>query len=103
MRPLRVLLAARIRQQEEYIATTPTIAIVPWFFAGARDAGFEVVETSSFFEIVLPALGFDLHGSTIAAAKSSTIESDVTSGDEIDALGGSLRAAEDGGYNWVTT
>jgi len=28
-------LAARIRQQEEYIAATPVLAIVPWFFAGA--------------------------------------------------------------------
>ena len=93
----------RIRQQDEYIATTPTIAIIPWFFAGARDAGFEVVETSGFFQIVPPALGFDLHASTIAAAKSSVIESGVTSGDEIDALECSLRAAEDGGHNWVTT
>jgi ABC-2 type transport system permease protein len=28
-------LAARIRQQEEYIGATPAIAILPWFFAGA--------------------------------------------------------------------
>jgi ABC-2 type transport system permease protein len=28
-------LAARISRQEEYIAATPAIAIVPWFFAGA--------------------------------------------------------------------
>ena len=28
-------LAARIHQQEEYIAATPAIAILPWFFAGA--------------------------------------------------------------------
>ena len=28
-------LAARIHHQEEYIATTPAIAILPWFFAGA--------------------------------------------------------------------
>ena len=28
-------LAARIRQQEEYIGATPVIAILPWFFAGA--------------------------------------------------------------------
>jgi len=28
-------LAARIPKQEEYIAATPVIAIVPWFFAGA--------------------------------------------------------------------
>jgi ABC-type polysaccharide/polyol phosphate export permease len=28
-------LASRIRSQEEYIAATPVIAILPWFFAGA--------------------------------------------------------------------
>lgn len=28
-------LAARMEQQEEYIAVTPVVAIVPWFFAGA--------------------------------------------------------------------
>ena len=28
-------LAARVPKQEEYIAATPAIAIVPWFFAGA--------------------------------------------------------------------
>ena len=28
-------MASRITQQEEYIAATPAIAIVPWFFAGA--------------------------------------------------------------------
>jgi ABC-type polysaccharide/polyol phosphate export permease len=28
-------LAARVDQQEEYIAVTPVVAIVPWFFAGA--------------------------------------------------------------------
>jgi ABC-2 type transport system permease protein len=28
-------LASRVPQQEEYIAATPAIAIVPWFFAGA--------------------------------------------------------------------
>src|SRR5439155_25768268 len=29
------LLASRIPVQEEYIAATPAVAIVPWFFAGA--------------------------------------------------------------------
>src|SRR5436190_1520502 len=28
-------LAGRIGKQEEYVATTPAIAVVPWFFAGA--------------------------------------------------------------------
>ena len=67
-----------------------------------RDACFQVVETSGFFQVVPAALGFDLHASIIAAAKSRGIESGVTTGDEIDALERSLRAADDGGYNWVT-
>jgi SAM-dependent methyltransferase len=69
----------------------------------ARDAGLEVVETSGFFQVVPPEQGFDLHASTIAAAKSRAIESGVGSGAEIDALERTLRAAKDGGYDWVTT
>jgi SAM-dependent methyltransferase len=69
----------------------------------ARDAGFEVVETAGFFQVVEPALGFDLHASTVAAAKSRAVESGVASGEEIDALERALRAAKDGGYDWVTT
>jgi len=69
----------------------------------ARDAGFEVVETSGFFQVVPPELGFDLHASTIAAAKNRAIQSGVASGDEIDALERELRAAKDGAHDWVTT
>ncbi len=29
------ILASRVPQQEEYIAATPAVAILPWFFAGA--------------------------------------------------------------------
>jgi SAM-dependent methyltransferase len=69
----------------------------------ASEAGLEVVETSGFFQVVPPEQGFDLHASTIAAAKSRAIESGVGSGAEIDALERTLRAAKDGGYDWVTT
>jgi ubiquinone/menaquinone biosynthesis C-methylase UbiE len=69
----------------------------------ARESGLEVVETSGFFQIVSPEQGFDLHASTIAAAKSRAIQSGVGSGAEIDALERALRAAKDGGYDWVTT
>ena len=69
----------------------------------ARDVGLDVVETSGFFQIVAPEQGFDLHASTIAAAKSRAIESGVGGGAEIDALERALRAASDGGYDWVTT
>jgi SAM-dependent methyltransferase len=69
----------------------------------AREAGLEVVETSGFFQIIPPEQGFDLHASTIAAAKNRAIQSGVGSGAEIDALERALRAAKDGGYDWVTT
>ena len=69
----------------------------------ARDSGLEVVETSGFFQIIPPEQGFDLHASTIAAAKSRAIQSGVGSRAEIDALERALRAAKDGGYDWVTT
>jgi SAM-dependent methyltransferase len=68
----------------------------------ARDSGFEVVETTGFFQVVPPALGFDLHASTLAAGKSRAIESGVASEEEVDALERALRAAKDGGYDWVT-
>ena len=69
----------------------------------ARDSGLEVVETSGFFQVVPPELGFDLHATPIAATKSRAIQSGVASGNEIDALERALRAAKDGGYDWVTT
>jgi SAM-dependent methyltransferase len=68
----------------------------------ARDAGFEVVSASGFFQVVEPALGFDLHASTIAAAKSRAVQSGVASEEQIDALEQALRGAKDGGYDWVT-
>jgi SAM-dependent methyltransferase len=69
----------------------------------ARDAGLEVVDTSGFFQVIPPELGFDIHASTIAAGKSRAIQTGVASGEQIDALERALRAAKDGGYDWVTT
>jgi SAM-dependent methyltransferase len=69
----------------------------------ARDCDLEVVETSGFFQVVSPELGFDLHASSIAAAKSRAVQSGVASGDEIDALERALRAAKHGGFEWVST
>jgi hypothetical protein len=46
----------------------------------ARESGLEVVETSGFFQIIPPEQGFDLHASTIAAAKSRAIQSGVGRG-----------------------
>jgi SAM-dependent methyltransferase len=69
----------------------------------ARDSGFEVAETSGFFQVLEPELGFDVHASTIAAARSRAVESGVASEAELDALERTLRAAKEGGYDWVTT
>jgi SAM-dependent methyltransferase len=69
----------------------------------ARDLGLDVVETSGFFQVIPPELGFDVHASTMAASKGRAIQSGVASADEIDALERALRAAKDGGYDWVTT
>jgi SAM-dependent methyltransferase len=69
----------------------------------ARDSGLEVVETSGFFQVIPPEQGFDLHASTLAATKRRAIQSGLASGDEVDALERALRAAKDGGYDWVTS
>jgi SAM-dependent methyltransferase len=69
----------------------------------ARGSGLEVVETSGFFQVIPPEQGFDIHASTIAATKSRAIQSGVASGGDIDALERALRAAGDGGYDWVTS
>jgi SAM-dependent methyltransferase len=69
----------------------------------ARESGFEVVETTGFFQVIPPEQGFDVHASTISAAKSRAVQSGVASADELDALERELRAAKDGGYEWVTT
>jgi hypothetical protein len=53
--------------------------------------------------IVAPELGFDLHASTVAVAKGRAIRFGVASGEQIDALERALRAAKDGGYDWVTS
>jgi hypothetical protein len=66
----------------------------------ARESGFEVVGTPGIFQVVAPALGFDLHASTIAAAKSRAIESGVANEEELDAS--SARSAPRAGA-WVTT
>jgi ABC-2 type transport system permease protein len=47
-------LAARIHQQEEYIAATPAIAILPWFFAGALFPIGALPQALTAFAKVLP-------------------------------------------------
>jgi SAM-dependent methyltransferase len=69
----------------------------------AREAGFEVCETSGSFMTVTPALGFELHASTMAAARERAIGAGVATEQHIDELALSLRAAKSGTYEWVSS
>jgi len=68
----------------------------------ARAAGLDVVEVKGSFPIVDPGLGFDLHAATLLAARERAVASGVAAGRQIDALVSDLRAAKDGGYEWVS-
>ena len=68
----------------------------------ARSAGLEVVDAGGYFQTMAPALGFDLHASTLAAARERLVRSGIASEQQIDELVGELRAATAGGYEWVT-
>ena len=49
-----------------------------------------------------PELGFDLHAATVLAARERAVASGIASGQQIDDLVSDLRAAKDGGYEWVS-
>jgi SAM-dependent methyltransferase len=68
----------------------------------ARAAGLEVVEANGFFLTVDPELGFELHAATLAAARERAAKSGIDA-ERIDDLVANLRAAKDGGYEWVST
>jgi ubiquinone/menaquinone biosynthesis C-methylase UbiE len=69
----------------------------------ARAAGLEVVATDGSFATIGPELGFDLHAATLLAARERAIASGVANAQQIDTLVSDLRAAKDGGYQWVST
>ena len=69
----------------------------------ARAAGLEVVATDGSFATIGPELGFDLHAATLLAARERAIASGVADAQQIDTLVSDLRAAKDGGYQWVST
>jgi len=50
-----------------------------------------------------PALGFELHAATIAAARERAVRAGVATEQRIDELVGSLRAAKSGEYGWVSS
>jgi SAM-dependent methyltransferase len=68
----------------------------------AHAAGLEVVEMNGFFNVVAPQLGFDIHAATAAAVRERAINLGVAA-EEIDKLVQELRAARDGGYEWVSS
>jgi hypothetical protein len=69
----------------------------------ARAAGLEVVTVDGAFATMDPELGFDLHASSLAAARERAVASGSGVEQQIDALVGELRAAKGGAYAWVTT
>ena len=68
----------------------------------AREAGLEIVETDGFFATQDPELGFEIHASTLAAARERAIKAGIAA-EMIDDLAGRLRSAKAGGYEWVTS
>jgi SAM-dependent methyltransferase len=69
----------------------------------ARAAGLDVVAVDGSFGIIDPELGFGQHAATLQAARERALASGVATGQQIDDLVSDLRAAKDGGYEWVST
>src|SRR6185437_6600725 len=68
----------------------------------ARAAGLDVVDVNGSCAIVDPELGFDLHAATLLAARERAVASGIAAGSQIDDLAGDIRAAKNGGYQWVS-
>jgi ubiquinone/menaquinone biosynthesis C-methylase UbiE len=68
----------------------------------ARAAGLDVVAAGGSFGIIEPELGFDLHAATLLAARERAVASGIATGQHVDDLARDLRAAKDGGYEWVS-
>ena len=69
----------------------------------ASTAGFEVVQANGFFLPHDPELGFEIHAATLAAGKERAIKSGAATGQEVDEAVRTLRAAKNGGYEWVSS
>jgi ubiquinone/menaquinone biosynthesis C-methylase UbiE len=68
----------------------------------ARTAGLDVVAADGSFGLIDPELGFELHAATLLAARERAVASGIATGQQIDDLAGDLRAAKNGGYQWVS-
>ena len=68
----------------------------------ARTAGLDVVAADGSFGLIDPDLGFELHAATLLAARERAVASGIATGPQIDDLAADLRAAKNGGYEWVS-
>ena len=68
----------------------------------AREAGFEVAGTSGYFTTMDPAVGFELHAATLAAARERATGLGIAAG-RIDDLARDIQAAKDDRYEWVSS
>jgi SAM-dependent methyltransferase len=68
----------------------------------AAAADLQAVRTDGSFIVDDPGQGFAIHAGALAAARERATAAGLAAGDEIDGLVSSLRAAGNGGYQWVT-
>ena len=68
----------------------------------AREAGFEVCAVNGYFRTLEPEQGFELHASTLAAARERATRAGVATEQQVDTLLDTLRAARYGKYEWVS-
>jgi hypothetical protein len=68
----------------------------------AREAGLEIAEADGFFATQDPAIGFEIHAGSLAAARERAIKAGIAA-EMIDDVVAILRAAKAGGYEWVTS
>jgi hypothetical protein len=68
----------------------------------ARAAGLEVAEADGFFVTLDPGLGFEIHASTLTAARDRAIKASMAA-ETIDDVVARLRSATAGSYEWVTS
>ena len=78
-------------------------AAVEGLAGSARRAGLDVLAVDGNFAVMDPELGFDLHAGTLLAARERAVASGIATGQQIDDLVDDLRAAKNGGYEWVST
>lgn len=68
----------------------------------AHQAGLEVAGMNGCFLTMDPESGFEVHAASLAAARERAIRLGIAAG-RVDDLVRDLRAAKDGGYEWVSS